>query len=183
MSASPGAGGASIYREAIGVPRWFTFLILGGMGFVGFIVGLESTRNSLAGFERVMFYAFMLLALLVQGFVALNFLSLSVSVSSDSVQFAYGMFKRRFKWSQVTSYSVQRYDWKRYGGWGLRFGPHGRRAWSVPGVGEGVAFRVEEKGQSREYFVSSRKPAEFAQAVAAAWGHVAKQENGDPGRA
>lgn len=175
MSTSPGIDGNNVYREAVGAPRWFTFLILGGMGFVGFIVGLESTRGSLEGVERVLFYVFMLLALVIQGFVALNFLSLSVAVSSDSVQFAYGLFKKRFQWSQVASYSVQRYDWKRYGGWGLRYGLHGRRAWSVPGVREGVTFQVDEKGQKREYFVSSRRASEFAQAVATASRKVALQ--------
>jgi hypothetical protein len=161
-SASP----AALYREAIPAPKWLAGLILLGMAFVGFMIGLEATRDSLEGSERLLFFVFMALALVTQGVVALNFFVLKVAVTSDSVEFAYGIFKRRFRWSQVTGYSVQRYDWKRYGGWGLRFGLRGRRAWSVPGVPEGVSFQVEENGKRREYFVSSRKPAEFARTVA-----------------
>jgi hypothetical protein len=143
-------------------------VILAGMAFVGFMIGLEATRNSLVGGERLLFYVFMVLALIVQGVVALNFLVLTVRVTSDSVEFAYGMFRRRLRWSQVTRYSVQRYDWKRYGGWGLRFGLGGRRAWSVPGVPEGVSFQVQIDGRKREYFVSSRRPEDFARTVAQA---------------
>lgn len=168
MNGDPRTKQAPLYRESVNARRWFALLILGGMGFVGFIVGLETTRGSLDGVERLVFYVFMLLAFVVQAFVAINFLTLSVAVYSDSVEFAYGMFKRRLEWSQMTSYSIQRYDWKRYGGWGLRYGLHGRRAWSVPGVREGVTFKVEEQGHSREYFVSTRNASDFAQAVATA---------------
>ena len=164
------ASGASayLYREAVSAPKWLAVLIIGGMAFVGFMIGLESTRSSLEGSERILFYVFMVLALLVQGFVALNFLVLTVAVTADFVEFSYGVFRRRLAWPQVTGYSVQRYDWKRYGGWGLRFGLHGRRAWSVPGVPEGVSFKVEHNGKRREYFVSSRRPEEFAGTVARA---------------
>lgn len=159
---------APLYQESISAPKWLAGVILAGMAFVGFMIGLEATRNSLEGSERLLFFVFMGLALVAQGVVALNFFVLKVAVTSDSVEFAYGIFKRRLRWSQVTGYSVQRYDWKRYGGWGLRFGLRGRRAWSVPGVPEGVSFQVEENGKRREYFVSSRKPAEFARTVAQA---------------
>lgn len=154
-----------LFREYVQAPAWLKLLILGSMAVVGFLIGLEATRNSLDGNERVLFYVFMVLALIVQGVVAMNFLVLTVGVTSDSVEFSYGLFRRRLHWPQVTGYSVQRYDWKRYGGWGLRFGLHGRRAWSVPGVAEGLSFQVDENDKRREYFVSSHKPEEFARTV------------------
>jgi hypothetical protein len=155
----------TLYNESVPAPKWLAALILGGMAFVGFMIGLEATRGSLEGGERALFYVFMTLALIVQGFVAFNFLVLSITVTSEAVEFAYGVFKSRLAWPQVTGFSVQRYDWKRYGGWGLRFGLHGRRAWSVPGVPEGLTFQASIDGKKREYFVSSRRTAEFASAV------------------
>jgi hypothetical protein len=155
-----------LFRESVAAPGWLAAVVFGGMALVGFLIGLEAVRGSLAGGERVLFYVFMTLALVVQGFVAANFLVLNVIVTPERVEFAYGLFRRRFAWAQVSGVSVERYDWKRYGGWGLRFHMHGRRAWSVPGVPGGVAFQVESGGKRREYFVSSRRPEELARSVA-----------------
>jgi hypothetical protein len=63
---------------------------------------------------------------------------------------------------RVASAAVDRYRWIRYGGWGIRYGFHGRRAWSVPFVGTGVEVALKD---GPRYFISSRQPMAFHRAI------------------
>jgi hypothetical protein len=100
------------------------------------------------------------------GFTYANFLALRIQVSATELRFAYGLFRKRIPFRDIESVDHRDYRWTRYGGWGLRYGMLGRRAWHMPGVGAGAVVQVREDGKRREYFLSSHRPERLAAAIA-----------------
>ena len=84
------------------------------------------------------FYATTGTVIAVLSFFLVNFMVLRNTVSTDGLEFRFGILARRFAWSQVLDAETRRYRWLDYGGWGIRWVPGGRRAWSLFGVPEGV---------------------------------------------
>ena len=80
---------------------------------------------------------------------------------------------------QIESIKVDGYRWARYGGWGYRRGPLGRRAWSMPGVSAGVVVVLHESGKRREYFVSSLAPLRLEEAIRAGMVVGEAEESGE----
>lgn len=65
----------------------------------------------------------------------LLFAVLRVTVSEGHVNIQYGLFGPKIPISAITSVEAQSYDWKTYGGWGIRYA--GNRTWmyNMPGDG------------------------------------------------
>lgn len=65
----------------------------------------------------------------------LLFAVLRVTVSEGHVNIQYGLFGPKIPISAITSALAQSYDWKTYGGWGIRYA--GKRTWmyNMPGDG------------------------------------------------
>ena len=159
------AQGRVSYQERIRLPLWI-LLLLGAVlgGTAGGMTGV-AIAGALEGGEAAAFYLTFGLSALIALFVLVNFASLSVTVSDAGIETAFGMFRKRLEWSQIKSVEPQPYRWARYGGWGIRFGMSGGRAWSQLLVNTGVAMQITEGGKERELYVSSRRPEELAAAV------------------
>lgn len=160
MNDSPGT-----YEEKLDAPSWLRWVLLSALLLIVSTVGVRIGSGTTGGATASW------LAAIVSGaaflFAYLNFLTLRISVSDGLFTFAYGMVRHRVRIDQIEAIETSRYRWARYGGWGYSRGPLGRRAWSVPGVPEGVVVVLHESGKQREYFVSSLAPGRLEAAVRA----------------
>lgn len=99
--------------------------------------------------------------------VWLLFAVLRVTVSEGHVNVQYGLFGPRIPIAAIESAERMTYDWKAYGGWGIR--RPGERVWAynMPGD-EGQAVRIvwhDDRGQ-RTTVIGSRHAARIAEAIA-----------------
>ena len=154
-----------LYTEDIRI-GWSLLTILSvTLGVTAAILTAVAITGSLSGWEAVLFYAAMSLAIVVLVFVIINFTMLSIAVAPWGVEFRYGLFAKRLRFDQIRSVEAKEYEWLRYGGWGLRWSTGGRRAWNMPFLRTGVTIEADEGGREREYYVSSRNPEELARVL------------------
>jgi hypothetical protein len=153
------------YQEELPAPLWLQAALL-----LTIAAPLAAILGSAVDGEdswqlRAIFYPMMAIvaALLVFSFV--SFLRLRIAVSDEEMQFAFGMLRKSLPLAAIQSCETTKYRWLTYGGWGIRYALGGRRAWSLPGVPEGVEVTVAEGTRVRRYFVSSRFPELLAEAV------------------
>ena len=114
---------------------------------------------------RAIFYPMMALGAALFVFSFVSFRRLRIAVNDDEMRFAFGMLRKTLPLAAIQPVEAKRYRWLTYGGWGIRHALGGRRAWSMPGVPEGVEITVAEGTRVRRYFVSSRSPELLAEAV------------------
>ncbi len=154
------------FDESIRSPNW-VFLLFGAV--LGLLAGLLTglpISGALEGSESRVVYPVLGIAMLVILFVMVNFLALLTTVSDHGLEFRFGLFARRFGWSEITGAEAKPYSWLSYGGWGIRIAFGGRRAWSLLGVSHGVEVHVSvRKDRQLTYFVSSARPDELAEAI------------------
>ena len=160
MDESPGP-----YEEKLDAPNWLRWVLLTALLLIISTVGVRIGSGTAGGATASWIAAFVSGAAFL--FAYLNFLTLRISVSDGEFTFRYGMVRHRVRVDQIESIEMRRYNWARYGGWGYSRGPLGRRAWSMPGVPEGVVVVLQESGQRREYFVSSLSPERLGAAIRA----------------
>lgn len=160
MNDSPGT-----YQEKLDAPSWLRWVLLAALLLIVSTVGVRIGSGTAAGATASWVAAIMSGAAFL--FAYLNFLTLRITISNGEFTFAYGMVRHRIRVDQIDSIETRRYRWTRYGGWGYSRGPLGRRAWSMPGVTEGVIVVLRESGKPREYFVSSRTPEQLEAAIRA----------------
>lgn len=160
MNNSPGT-----YEEKLEAPSWLRWVLLAALLLIVSTVGVRIGSGTAGGAGASWLAAIVSVAAFL--FAYLNFLTLRINVSDGELIFAYGMVRHRIRIDQIESVEINRYRWARYGGWGYSRGPLGRRAWSMPGVPEGVVVVLEESGKSREYFVSSLAPEQLETVIRA----------------
>ncbi len=154
-----------LYTEDVRI-GWSLLTILSvALGVTAAILTGVAIAGSLSGWEAVLFYAAMSLAVVILVFVIINFTMLSIAVAPAGIEFRYGVFAKRLRFDQIRSVQAKDYAWLRYGGWGLRWSTGGRRAWNMPFLRTGVTIEADEDGREREYYVSSRKPDELARVL------------------
>jgi len=147
------------------MPVWFQFILLVALGVVVFAMVLPAFEG-FAGAGAIAFYYLALTsALALMLFAIVTFRRLTIVLGREEVRFGFGVLRKSIPFERIKSFEAKRYNWLVYGGWGIRFSLGGRRAWSVPGVPEGVQFTVEEGRQVRRYFVSSRYPERLVEAA------------------
>ncbi|MBI4337695.1 MAG: DUF3093 family protein [Chloroflexi bacterium] len=145
------------YHERVPNPWWLRALLYGGI-LADVVAIVAAALDGGLGDAAWAFYPAMGLALLVVGATAFNFSYLDIRVTEAELRFGFGWFGKRIPLHAIAEMQVARYEWMQYGGWGIRFRTKGRRAWSVPGVPEGVVVTAERNGKGRHYFVSSQRP-------------------------
>ncbi|MCH7907474.1 MAG: DUF3093 family protein [Chloroflexi bacterium] len=157
------------YEERLEAPGWLRWVLLAALLLIISTIGLQIGAGTAAAGPTSAFIS--VVAAVLSGaaflFAYLNFLTLRVRVSNGEFMFAYGVVRHRVQIDQIESVETNRYRWARYGGWGYSRGPLGRRAWSMPGVPEGVVVLLHESGKRREYFVSSHAPERLEAAIRA----------------
>ena len=96
-------------------------------------------------------------ALPVLALAWLMFSVLRVTVSSGAVNVQYGLFGPTIPTAAIESAEATAYDWKKFGGWGIRRGRGGEWIYNMPGDG-GRAVRIvwrDRKGRRRVTLIGS----------------------------
>ena len=98
----------------------------------------------------------------------LLFSVLRVTVSEGHVNVQYGLFGPKIPVSAIESAEAVRYDWKRFGGWGIRVNSDGEWMYNMPGDG-GRAVRIawrDKKGKAKVTYVGSLESDHLAEQIA-----------------
>jgi hypothetical protein len=92
---------------------------------------------------------------------------LRVSVSTRQVQIQMGLFGPTIDVSSIIRCEAVEYDWKKFGGWGIRYAGDGEWAYNLAGDG-GQAVRIVyhgKGGKETSVIVSSRSSEHLAKAI------------------
>ncbi len=114
----------------------------------------------------------LLLILLSHALLTLTMSHLRVTVTRELVHIQYGLFGPKIPVAHIEDARAVAYDWKRYGGWGIRGGGKAGTAYSVTGGRKmGVELTVRDKnGVLSTVFASSDEPEELVRAIEQARG-------------
>lgn len=102
--------------------------------------------------------------------VWLFFAVLRVTVSQGSVQVQYGVFGPTIPIAAIESATPVSYDWKKFGGWGIRRSIEGTWIFNMPGDG-GRAVQVtwrDARGKERVTLIGSRRAELLAERITTA---------------
>jgi hypothetical protein len=94
------------------------------------------------------------------------FVSLRVTVSEGAVNVQYGLFGPTIPTASITAAEATTYDWKRYGGYGIRRAK-GEWLYNMPGD-EGRAVRIhwrDSKGKERTHLIGTPNPDQMMAAI------------------
>jgi hypothetical protein len=98
----------------------------------------------------------------------LLFTHVRITVTMDHLHVQYGVLGPKIAIRDVVSIQAEQYDWKEFGGWGLKVSKRdGAQAYSVAGGadrGVRIEYRAED-GSIRKLFVSTEEPEEIVRAV------------------
>jgi hypothetical protein len=99
-------------------------------------------------------------------FVWILFSALRISVTAKEVHVQYGLFGPRIPVESIESCEACDYDWKQYGGWGIRYGRDGSVAYNMLGDG-GRAVRITyKKGKkTKTVLIAAKDPERLATAI------------------
>lgn len=94
------------------------------------------------------------------------FSTLRISVTTKEVHVQYGLFGPRIPIEAIESCESCEYDWKQYGGWGIRYGRDGSVAYNMLGDG-GRAVRITYKkgGKLKKVLLAASDPERLATAI------------------
>ncbi|MEM6996610.1 MAG: hypothetical protein AAF721_39265 [Myxococcota bacterium] len=101
---------------------------------------------------------------------------LRVTVSEGQVNVQYGLFGPTIPIASIASAEATTYDWKKFGGWGIRRSRDGEWIYNMPGD-QGRAVRItwtDDKGKRKVTLVGSKTPDTLAAAIATARGRSLK---------
>lgn len=97
----------------------------------------------------------------------LLFAVLRITVSEGAVNVQYGLFGPKIPIAAIESAEAVTYDWKKFGGWGIRRSLDGVWIYNMPGDG-GHAVRVvwrDARHRRRETLIGSRHSAPLAEKI------------------
>jgi hypothetical protein len=96
----------------------------------------------------------------------LLFAVLRVSVTREALHVQYGLFGPKIPIEDVERCEAVDYDWKQFGGWGIRYGRDGSTVYNMLGDQGRAVKVVYKKGQAKKtVLLSSRDPERLAAAV------------------
>lgn len=162
----PGEGDV-LHRAKMRAPWWY-FLLFGipiAIELVVFSVLAATVKHFPPGLFAIPGFVVPLLA-----FMAILFSVLRVTVSRKTVHVQYGLFGPKIPIDAIQSADVVNYDWKKYGGWGIRRGRDG--SWAYNMIGDaGRAVKVvwkNPKGKIDTHLLVASDPDALAGAIARA---------------
>lgn len=100
----------------------------------------------------------------------LLFSVLRVTVSEGQVNVQYGLFGPNIPVTSIESAEAVEYDWKQFGGWGIRVNRKGEWIYNMPGD-RGRAVRIawrDRKGKAKVTYVGSLESENLAERIAQA---------------
>jgi hypothetical protein len=165
----PGAGGV-VYRDKIIAPRWFHLLM--SLPLLCSLIAALATGGGMIDLLPLLVAVPLLL------FVWLTFSVLRITVSREQVVLQYGLLGPKIDVASLVSAEAVEYDWKRFGGWGIRRNMRGEWAYNMMGdAGHAVRLVYREGKRERILYVSSHHPALLADAIQRAMrGEVSDEE-------
>jgi hypothetical protein len=151
MSGPDGA----LYFAKMTAPRFFHLLFL--------LPLLVSTGSALVSHAPILVP---LLSAIPLFLVWILFSTLRISVTAKEVHVQYGLLGPRIPIEAIESCEACEYDWKQYGGWGIRFGRDGSVAYNMLGDG-GRAVRITYKkgAKLKKVLLAARDPERLATAI------------------
>jgi hypothetical protein len=146
--------GRVLHRAKLPAPRWMQ-LLTGGSAIAG--IGLLFTPAWMAA-----------MVLIPLGIVSWALFSvLRCTVSEGAVKVQLGLFGPTIPTRAILSAEAIDYDWKKFGGWGIRRASDGEWIYNMPGDG-GRAIRIvwtDEAGKRRVTNVGMKAPEAAAAAI------------------
>jgi hypothetical protein len=103
----------------------------------------------------------------ITAFMWLLFSILRVTVSQGRVNVQLGLFGPKIPVGAIESVEALEYDWKEFGGWGIRLNAKGEWMYNLPGDGGRAVKMVwrDRKGRRKVTYVASRKSEELAATI------------------
>lgn len=100
----------------------------------------------------------------------LLFSILRVTVSQGHVNVQLGLFGPKIPIAAIESVEALDYDWKQFGGWGIRLNAKGEWMYNLPGDGGRAVKMVwrDRKGRRKVTYVASRENEKLAAAIGSA---------------
>jgi hypothetical protein len=100
------------------------------------------------------------------GMMALLFAVLRITVSTKILHVQYGLFGPKIPIESIQSAEVVDYDWKKYGGFGIRRGRDGSWAYNMMGdAGRAVKVVWTDKGKTNTHLLVSSDPGALVSAI------------------
>jgi len=101
------------------------------------------------------------------GVLWLLFSILRVTVSQGHVNVQLGLFGPKIPIAAIESVEALDYDWKQFGGWGIRLNAKGEWMYNLPGDGGRAVKMVwrDRKGRRKVTYVASRENEQLAAAI------------------
>lgn len=156
-----------VYRDKFVAP-WPFFAV---MGLIALIVAASTIL------EPAALWIPNLITLVFMALITLMFAVLRVQVTRDHVHIKLGLFGPKIPTTDIEAAEAISYDWKRYGGWGIRRGPGGEWAYNMMGdAGRAVRIRWRDQGVERSVVVTSGEPEVLASSIRQAAGLEASSE-------
>lgn len=174
-------GSPIVHRDKL-VSRGMTGIMLGG-GSLPLLVGiLVALTNSTASRPVppgavplvVALTAALSVALWITGIV---FGVVRTVVTKQAVHVKYGLWGPTIPLDAIESARVVEYDWTEFGGWGLRIGKDGARAY-VPQNGPCVELVYREGGKTKRLLVGAAEASRTVRAIEEARGRVRIADDG-----
>jgi hypothetical protein len=151
MSGPDGA----LYFAKITAPRFFHLLFL--------LPLLVSTGSALAAHAPLLVP---LLSAIPLFLVWILFSTLRISVTRKEVHVQYGVFGPRIPIEAIESCEACAYDWKQYGGWGIRYGRDGSVAYNMLGDrGRAVRITYKKSNKTKKLLLAAKDPERLATAI------------------
>ena len=95
-------------------------------------------------------------------FIMRWFTIMDLVVTSTVVEARFGPIRKRFPPKTIESVQAEDYNWQSYGGWGIRRGFGGRRAYTVPFLRSGVLLSLQD---GHRWYLSSSTPEALEYAI------------------
>jgi len=98
------------------------------------------------------------------GVVGLMFAVVRTVVTEEAVHVKYGLWGPDVPLDAIQSCNVVEYDWTQFGGWGIRRGRDGTRAY-VPASGPVVELRYVEEGKDKRVLIGAEDATETVRQI------------------
>jgi len=121
-------GAQSLAHTRVRMGTWF-FALMGVIALftLGSGVAVAVTKG-IGGAIVPLFFSFPLTVMMT-----LLFSHVRVTVTNKELVVQYGLFGPKIPLNHVTKISAEDYNWKEFGGWGIKYGRDGTKAYSVSG--------------------------------------------------
>lgn len=165
-------GGAILYQSKAKAPLSFHLLMLLPAIMTSLALSLATLDPKAPSWIPLL----ILPSLLVTLPLWLLFSVLRVTVTSAHVHIQYGLFGPKIPLESISACEGVAYDWKKYGGFGIRRGADGSHLYNMMGD-QGRAVKLtwtDEKGKVTTTLCSASDPEAFVRAVNKAKGGAAK---------